>query len=65
METKLENHPLSAIRGCLFSIFTATLHIWRPSPPSVTRGREILWWHGYIWLLNIYLYIYFYLALTV
>ena len=24
---KMENHPLSAVRDCLFSIFTATLHI--------------------------------------
>jgi hypothetical protein len=28
---KLENHPLSAVRYCLFSIFAATLRIWRPS----------------------------------
>jgi hypothetical protein len=26
---KLEDHPLSAVRDCLFSIFAATLHIWR------------------------------------
>jgi len=24
---KLENHPLSAVRDCLFNIFVATLHI--------------------------------------
>jgi len=24
---KLEDHPLSAVRGCLFNLFTATLHI--------------------------------------
>jgi len=24
---KLENHPLSAVRNCLFNIFAATLHI--------------------------------------
>jgi hypothetical protein len=28
--TKLEGHPLSAVRDCLFNIFAATLHIWRP-----------------------------------
>jgi len=28
---KLEDHPLSAVRDCLFSIFVATLRIWRPS----------------------------------
>jgi hypothetical protein len=27
---ELEDHPLSAVRDCLFSIFTATLHMWRP-----------------------------------
>jgi hypothetical protein len=34
--SKLEYHPLSAVRDCLFSIFAATLHIWRPSPLSAT-----------------------------
>jgi hypothetical protein len=33
---KLEVHPLPADRDCLFNIFAATLHIWRPSPPSAT-----------------------------
>jgi hypothetical protein len=28
---KLEDHPLSFIRGCLFNIFVAILHSWRPS----------------------------------
>jgi hypothetical protein len=28
---KLEDHPLSAVRDCLFNIFAATLHIWRPN----------------------------------
>jgi hypothetical protein len=32
---KLEDCPLSAVCDC-FSIFTATLYIWRPSPPSTT-----------------------------
>jgi hypothetical protein len=27
---KLEDHPLSDVRDCLFNIFAATLHIWRP-----------------------------------
>jgi hypothetical protein len=31
---KLKDHPLSVVRDCLFNIFAATLHIWRPSPPS-------------------------------
>jgi hypothetical protein len=31
---KLEDHPLYAVRDCLFNIFVATLHIWRPSPPD-------------------------------
>jgi hypothetical protein len=25
---KLEDHPLSGVRDCLFNIFAATLHIW-------------------------------------
>jgi hypothetical protein len=28
---KLEYHPLSAVRNCLFNILIATLCIWRPS----------------------------------
>jgi hypothetical protein len=31
---KLEDHTLSAVQDCLFHIFVATLHIWRPSPPA-------------------------------
>jgi hypothetical protein len=27
---KLEDHPLSSVRGCLFNIFAAILHSWRP-----------------------------------
>jgi hypothetical protein len=27
---KLEDHPLSAVRNCLFNVFAATLHIRRP-----------------------------------
>jgi hypothetical protein len=27
---KLEDHPLSAVRDCLFNVFAATLHNWRP-----------------------------------
>jgi hypothetical protein len=43
---KLEDHPLSAVHDCLFNIFAATLHIWRPFPPSATWGRAMPWWHG-------------------
>jgi hypothetical protein len=28
-------------RDWLFSVFTATLHIWRPSPASVIRGSAL------------------------
>jgi hypothetical protein len=28
--SKLEDRPLSFVHGCLFNIFTATLHSWRP-----------------------------------
>jgi hypothetical protein len=48
---KLEDHPLSAVRDCLFNIFAATLHIWRPSPASVTWGRTMPWWRTHLtWL---------------
>jgi hypothetical protein len=43
---QLENHPLSAVRECLFNIFVATFHIWRPSPPSATWGGAMPWWQG-------------------
>jgi hypothetical protein len=33
---KMDNHPLSAVRNCLFNIFSATLHVWKLSPPSAT-----------------------------
>jgi hypothetical protein len=28
---KLEDHPLSPVHGCLFSVFAANVHSWRPS----------------------------------
>jgi len=28
----VEDYPLSTVRDCLFNIFAATLHIWRPYP---------------------------------
>jgi hypothetical protein len=37
--TKLDDHPLLALSDSLFSIFSATLHIWRP-PPSTNWGRS-------------------------
>jgi hypothetical protein len=39
---KLEDHPLSAVRDCLFNIFAATLRIWRPSPPSLLNKLGII-----------------------
>jgi hypothetical protein len=41
---KLEDHPFSSLRNCLFNILAATLHIWRPSPPSATWGRAMARW---------------------
>jgi len=38
---KLEDHLLLAVRNCLFNILVATFQIWRPSPPSATRGRAM------------------------
>jgi hypothetical protein len=43
--TKLEDHPLSVVRDCLFNIFAATLHIWS-HPPSATWGCAMPWWRG-------------------
>jgi hypothetical protein len=37
---KLENHPLSAVRGCLFNIFAATLHIGGRSSSRNLRTRH-------------------------
>jgi hypothetical protein len=42
---KLEDNPLSAVRDCLFSIFSTTRHVWRSSPPSATCGRSVPWHH--------------------
>jgi hypothetical protein len=44
--TKLDEHPLPAVRDCLFNKFAAILHIWRLSPPSATRGRAMPCWDG-------------------
>ena len=35
---KMVDHPLSAVRHCLFSTSTAALYIWRPSATFVTAG---------------------------
>jgi hypothetical protein len=34
---KLEDHPLSDVRNCLFNIFAAALQNWRASPPSANE----------------------------
>jgi hypothetical protein len=44
--TKLEDHPLSTVRDCLFNIFAASLQTWRASPPSATWRRAMPWWQG-------------------
>jgi hypothetical protein len=40
---KLEDHPLSSVRDCLFDIFEATLHIGGAVPPYTTRERARPW----------------------
>jgi hypothetical protein len=40
-----EDHPLLTVRDCLFNLFAATLHIWRPSP-SATWRHAMPWWQG-------------------
>jgi hypothetical protein len=42
---KMQGHPLSFVRGCLFNIFAATLHL-EAVPPSATRGCAMLWGQG-------------------
>ena len=42
----LENHPFSAVGYCLFNIFSAMLHIWRPSPASETSVCAPQLWQG-------------------
>ena len=37
---KLEDHPLSAVRDCLFNLFTATLHIGGRSSIRNLRTRH-------------------------
>ena len=37
---KLEDHPSSAVRGCLFNLFTATLHIGGRSSNRNPRTRH-------------------------
>jgi hypothetical protein len=39
---KLEDHPLSAVRDCLFNVFAATLHNWRRSSIRNLRTRHAL-----------------------
>jgi len=39
-------HPLSAVRDCIFNIFVAIFHMWRPCPPSTFWGRAMPWWQG-------------------
>jgi hypothetical protein len=36
---KLEDHPSSFVRSCVFNIFAATRQCWRPSLQSATRRR--------------------------
>jgi hypothetical protein len=38
--------PLLTVRDCLFSIFAATHHSWRPSSPLATWGYAMPWWQG-------------------
>jgi hypothetical protein len=43
----LDDHPLSALRNCLFSIFVATHHIWRPFPPYKNYVFKALFSSGF------------------
>ena len=51
----LEDHSWSAVHDCLFNIFAANLHIWRPTLPSATQGTRhavVTGTHG--WDISIY-----------
>jgi len=37
---KLEDHPLSDLRDCLFNIFPAILRIWRPEDAQCVGDRD-------------------------
>jgi hypothetical protein len=37
---------LPATAYSLLNLFADLLHIWRPSPPSVSRVRVMPWWKG-------------------
>jgi len=44
----LDDCPLLAVCDCLFSIFAATLHIWRLYPPTTTQRTHcavVPWTH--------------------
>jgi hypothetical protein len=53
---KLEDHPLSAVRDCLFNVFAATLHNWRPflhpqpkdvdGEDNIKMDLQYVGWHG-------------------
>ena len=51
-QTKImEEHSWSAVDDCLFNIFTANLHIWRPTPPSANQRTPyvvVTGTHGWI-----------------
>ena len=53
--TNLEDHTLSSVRNCIFNIFAATLHIWRPLLHSQPEDAPC---HGdrdpLIWVLHAY-----------
>jgi len=45
---RLADHPLLAVRNCLFNIFTAAIHIWRPflelqpeNTPALVTGTHL------------------------
>jgi hypothetical protein len=54
---KLEDHPLSAVRDCLFNIFEATLHIGGLSSIRNTRTRHAVVTRTYLSWLRVY-YVY-------
>jgi hypothetical protein len=46
----LEDHPLSAVRDCLFNVFAAACHIWKPFPIRSLRTRHAVVRETHLWL---------------
>jgi hypothetical protein len=44
VQSKFWCSPLFGCRRLVIQHIRKTIHIWRPSPPSASRGRAVPWW---------------------